>query len=129
MIAYLSLGARRILPYSSSALAYFLNSPNYIKPPRTTNFIRIIIGDGILVAEYDAHKRQRRILTPAFGISHIREITPHFWMKANQLADAWIPVVEKQSEEGIDVTKWMTRVTLDIIGLAGKSVEEDFTNP
>jgi cytochrome P450 len=107
------------MPYSSSALAYFLNSPNYIKPPRTSNFIRIIFGDGLLTAEYDEHKRQRRILTPAFGVSHIRQITPHFWMKANQLAEAWERVVQNQPEEGIDVTKWMSRVTLDIIGLAG----------
>src|SRR5277367_2882776 len=108
------------MPYSSSALAYFLNSPNYIKPPRTSNFIRIIFGDGLLTAEYDEHKRQRRILTPAFGVTHIRRITPHFWTKANQLVEVWKPLVESQPEEGIDVLKWMSRVTLDIIGLAGK---------
>jgi cytochrome P450 len=119
MIAYPSLGARRIVPYTSASLSLFLNSPNYIKPPRASNFIRILIGEGIVVAEYDEHKRQRRILTPAFGVTHIRQITPHFWMKANQLAEEWRPIVEAQPENGIDVMKWMNRVTLDIIGLAG----------
>ena len=119
MIAYPSLGVRRILPYTPASLSVFLNSPNYIKPPRASNFIRIVIGDGIVVAEYDEHKRQRRILTPAFGVTQIRQITPHFWMKAKQLAEEWRPLVEAQPEEGIDVMKWMNRVTLDIIGLAG----------
>ena len=119
MIAYISLGASRIVSYSPVALSVFLNSPNYIKPPRTSNFIRLLIGGGIIVAEYDEHKRQRRILTPAFGVSHIRQITPHFWMKANQLAEEWRPVVDAQPEGGIDIMKWMNRLTLDIIGLAG----------
>jgi cytochrome P450 len=119
MISYISLGSRRILPYTPAALSFFLNSPNYIKPPRASHFIRILIGDGIITAEYDEHKRQRRILTPAFGVSHIREITPHFWTKANQLTEEWRPLVESKPEEGIDVMKWMNRATLDIIGLAG----------
>lgn len=84
-----------------------------------------MIGAGILTAEYDEHKRQRRILTPAFAVGHIRHITPHFWAKANQLADIWIPVVKNQPPEGIDVMTWMNRVTLDIIGLAGFGFDFD----
>jgi cytochrome P450 len=123
MIAYPSLGVRRVVPYTPAALSVFLNSPNYIKPPRASNFVRIMIGDGLVAAEYDEHKRQRRILTPAFGVTHIREITPHFWTKANQLVEVWKPIVESQPKEGIDVLKWMSRVTLDIIGLAGKIIQ------
>ena len=118
-ISYLSLGATRIVPYSPAALAFFLNSPNYIKPPRASNFIRIIIGDGIVVAEHDEHKRQRRILTRAFALSYIRQIMPHFWSKAIQLTEEWRPIVESQPGAVIDVLRWMNRVTLDIIGLAG----------
>jgi cytochrome P450 len=78
-----------------------------------------MIGDGLVSAEYDVHKRQRRILTPAFGVSHIRAITPHFWYKANQLTHHIAAEVDLQPKEGIDVMRWMNRVTLDIIGLAG----------
>src|SRR5271156_5095535 len=119
MITYNYLSGRRLVPYSPAALSYFLNSPNYVKPPRTTNFIRVLIGDGILTAEYEEHRRQRRILTPAFAISHIRTLTPHFWNKARQLVDAMKPVVERKPEGGIDVAAWLNRVTLDIIGVAG----------
>ena len=119
MISYYHLGGRRLVPYSPSALSYFLNTPNYVKPPRATNFIRILIGDGILTAEYEEHRRQRRILTPAFAISHIRTLTPHFWNKARQLVEVMSPVVETKPEAGIDVAAWLNRVTLDIIGVAG----------
>jgi cytochrome P450 len=119
MMSYSFLGSRRIVPYSPAALSHFLTSPTYVKPERTTHFIKIVFGDGILTAEHEEHKRQRRILNPAFAVYHIREITPHFWMKANQLVEAWKPVVANQPDEGIDVTTWMNRVTLDIIGLAG----------
>jgi cytochrome P450 len=81
-----------------------------------------MIGDGLLTAEYDVHKRQRRILTPAFAVGHIREITPHFWFKAKQLAESWVPLANASSD-GIEVLPWMNRVTLDIIGLAGLSRE------
>lgn len=119
MIAYSLLGQRCIAPYSPSALSIFLNSTNYIKPPRTTHFVKFMIGDGLVNAEYEVHKRQRRILTPAFGVSHIRAITPHFWYKATQLAQHLSVEVDEQRKEGIDVMRWMNRVTLDIIGLAG----------
>jgi len=79
----------------------------------------MMIGDGLVNAEYDVHKRQRRILTPAFGVSHIKAITPHFWYKANQLAHHIGMEADLQPAEGIDVMRWMNRVTLDIIGLAG----------
>lgn len=81
-----------------------------------------MIGGGLLTSEYDVHKRQRRILTPAFAVGHLRSITPHFWAKANQLVKIWEPLVDNLPEEGIDVTKWMSRVTLDIIGLAGRAL-------
>jgi cytochrome P450 len=119
MIAYRSLGHWGILPYGPSALSAFLSSPNYIRPPISANFVKTMIGDGLLIAEYDEHKRQRRILTPAFGVGHIRAITPHFWAKGKQLVELWDPIVESQSEEGIEVLQWMNRLTLDIIGISG----------
>jgi cytochrome P450 len=126
MIAYSSLGASRIIPYSSAALAFFLNNPNYIKPQRTTNFIKVMIGDGLITAEHDSHKRQRRILTPAFAVAHIKAITPHFWTKANQLAEKWEELCQAPPEEGIEVTNWTSRATLDVIGLAGTNSQERY---
>lgn len=122
VIAYSFLGASRLVPYSPAALAFFLNSPNYIKPQRTNNFIKVMIGDGILTAEHEVHKRQRRILTPAFAVSHVRAITPHFWTKANQLAEKWELLCQTPPEEGIEVSNWTSRATLDVIGLAGITI-------
>ena len=119
MISALSNGGRTILPYSSAAIAAFVNSPNYIKSPSAVDFIKEFLGGGLVTAEYDEHRRQRRILTPAFAVGHIREIAPHFWFKTNQLVEYWEPLVENQGKEGIEVLQWMNRLALDIIGVAG----------
>ena len=119
MITYDILGTRNIIAYSPSALSIILHSPNFILPPQSLSFVKSVIGGGILTVEHDEHKRQRRIMSPAFGIGHIREIIPQFWFKANELAEQFSVEVEKQRDEGIEVMQWMERTSLDFIGLAG----------
>jgi cytochrome P450 len=79
----------------------------------------VTIGGGVLTAECDEHKRQRRILTPAFGVAHLRKIAPIFWQKANELVEVLDVKVQSQPFGGIDLTQSINRATLDIIGLAG----------
>jgi cytochrome P450 len=119
MIAFTFLCQTRLLPYEPASISPFLNSPNYTKPPSSADFLKKMLGDGLLIAEFEDHKRQRRILNPAFAVGHLRRITQHFWLKANQLVECWKPLVENQDKEGIEVLEWMSRVALDIIGLAG----------
>jgi len=73
-------------------------------------------------------------LAPAFTASHIKSLTPIFFQKAEQLRDIWLqqlqvhnsdPITnEKQGIKGprIDVLGWLSRATLDIIGLTGHSI-------
>ena len=122
MIAYSCLGARTVWPYSPTALSYFLNSSNYIKPPWASGFIRVIVGDGLLSAEHEEHKRQRRILNPAFAVRYLGHNIPYFWMKAHRLVDEWNKILVNQCNENqtsIDVMPWINRLTLDTMGLAG----------
>ncbi|CAE6439371.1 unnamed protein product [Rhizoctonia solani] len=82
--------------------------------------LAVILGEGILAADEEAHRRQRRIMNPAFGALHIRNLLPTFAAKANQLRDIWGDMLHNSPEgETIDVFPWLTRVTLDVIGLAG----------
>jgi cytochrome P450 len=60
---------------------------------------------------------------PAFSFRHIKNLYPIFWSKAREVTDAMIADVHKQSgteDEGVvEVGGWASRVTLDIIGVAG----------
>ncbi|KAG9082535.1 hypothetical protein FRC07_014173, partial [Ceratobasidium sp. 392] len=83
-----------------------------------------ILGEGLLAADLDAHKRQRRIMNPSFGALQIRNLLPVFWEKSNQLRDIWLETINNSSEGvEIDVLSWLSRATLDVIGTAGFGYE------
>ncbi|KAG6813414.1 hypothetical protein H0H92_011393 [Tricholoma furcatifolium] len=91
---------------------YFI-IPNPGKP-RNTSLI------GLLVVEGDKHKQQRKVMNPAFGPSQIRELTEIFVTKALELRQRWASQIAREDGQSrIDVLSWLTRATLDIIGLAG----------
>ncbi|CAL1696958.1 unnamed protein product [Somion occarium] len=83
------------------------------------NVIRLL-GPGLLITEGEQHRQQRKIMNPAFGPAQLREFTDIFFDKALQLRNIWNSQVSKNSgSTRIDVLNWMSRMTLDIIGLAG----------
>ena len=80
---------------------------------------RIILGDGLVIAEGETHERQRKVLSPAFATGYIREIVPIFVQKGDELVNALGERLSSQSTaEGMDVSDLLTRSTLDIIGSA-----------
>ncbi|KAJ7606355.1 cytochrome P450, partial [Mycena polygramma] len=64
------------------------------------------------------------IQNPAFGVAQIRVVTEIFVEKAVQLRDIWMSQVTKENGEArIDVLSWLRRMTLDVIGQAGGSID------
>ncbi|KAF8161957.1 cytochrome P450 [Mycena galopus ATCC 62051] len=86
-----------------------------------------IVGPGILVVEGDQHKQQRKIMNPAFGIPQVRELTEIFVDKSIQLRDIWAAQVAKSTNgvARVEVLSWLSKATLDIIGLAGFNYKID----
>ncbi|PRP87542.1 hypothetical protein PROFUN_00753 [Planoprotostelium fungivorum] len=92
---------------------------DYPKPSQMRNFISLLLGQGLLVAEGAEHKKQRRALDSAFSLPRIKEITPIFWGPGRSLK-IWQDMVPSSTESvRLDVLPWLSRCTLDIIGLAG----------
>ncbi|KAG8812856.1 hypothetical protein FRC17_001789, partial [Serendipita sp. 399] len=58
---------------------------------------------------------------PSFGISQIREVTPIFTAKSGELRDVLISRLESEgtNQVRVDMLSYLSRTTLDIIGLAG----------
>ncbi|KAK8126135.1 cytochrome P450 [Apiospora kogelbergensis] len=132
----------RIMPTSPKALADVLVTRNYDfeKPSQIRNSIGRILGIGVLLAEGDQHKVQRRNLMPAFAFRHVKDLYPVFWHKSREAIQAMTSEVtegakkqataqkdtQRESEtprrEGwasFEVSEWASRATLDIIGVAG----------
>ncbi|KAJ7465309.1 cytochrome P450 [Mycena latifolia] len=133
------IGGCRLMTTDPVAVAHILgNAYDYPKPDFVRDSLATMAAghDGLLTVEGDAHKRQRKILTPAFSSSHIKSLTPIFWDKATKLRDIWLHTAsqaddEKESNDSksnssvppgyarVDVLMWLGRATLDAIGLAG----------
>lgn len=107
---------------------------DFTKPPNFTQGLGRILGIGILLAEGDEHRTQRRNLSPAFSFRHVKDIYPIFWQKSRELVDCLAVAsattdapskestgdAEPQHAPGsIDVGDWTSRATLDIIGVSG----------
>ncbi|KAI1170549.1 cytochrome P450 [Nemania sp. FL0916] len=136
VLRYLGLAnAERVLVTGPRALSEVLVTKNYHfeKPSAMRNSIGRILGVGVLLAEGDEHKIQRKNLMPAFAFRHVKDLYPVFWNKTREVVQAMTkdiaagaaekptsPDPEKsQKSTVIEVGNWASRVTLDIIGVAG----------
>ncbi|KAM3075738.1 hypothetical protein ACMFMG_007867 [Clarireedia jacksonii] len=115
-----------LVPTSPLVLRTILadNSYDYEKPYGVRKFLKLILGEGPILAEGSLHKFQRKHLLPAFQVKNIRELYPVFWSKALGLVQGIsqeiteTSTVEKHNEACVEFNEWATRVTLDVIGVA-----------
>ncbi|CAG8818319.1 5710_t:CDS:2, partial [Gigaspora margarita] len=74
-------------------------------------------GDGILLAEGDSHKRQRKMMNPSFAFANVKEMVPTFVQAGHKLKDIWMKQIGNNKEERITITTVIPKITLDVIGL------------
>ncbi|KAJ7250417.1 cytochrome P450 [Mycena rebaudengoi] len=118
------LGQKQIILLDPKALTHFYTSERttYVKTENERFFIAKMFGRGVLWAEGETHKRQRKALTPAFKNAAIRRLTAVFYDSAYKLKSFWDATLESTSDGAIiEVEHWMNRIALDSIGLAGFS--------
>ncbi|KDQ20465.1 hypothetical protein BOTBODRAFT_26477 [Botryobasidium botryosum FD-172 SS1] len=110
----------RLITFDTRAITHILHRAveNYPKPWQSRAIIARLIGEGLFVSEGDQHKRQRKILNPAFSGQSLRDLIPTFVDKAEELRDRWASLIASGTEH-IDCAPWLGRATFDIIGLAG----------
>ncbi|KAJ9210545.1 hypothetical protein DTO166G4_7857 [Paecilomyces variotii] len=132
---YLVGNMERVLVVSPKALSEVLTLKSYDfrKPDLARISLERITGNGVLLAEGDEHKRQRKNLMPAFSYRHVKNLYPVFWAKAvemvQMIGDELRSKPNSQEEEDDDdktiiVGDWASRATLDAISIA--SMGRDF---
>ncbi|KAI9718714.1 MAG: hypothetical protein M1812_003888 [Candelaria pacifica] len=131
VIRYLGMfNSERIMPTNPKAFSEVLTLKSYDfqKPKLLRSGLGRILGIGILLAEGDEHKAQRKNLMPAFAYRHVKDLYPIFWSKAAEVTQAMTKKVqdtdsatdEKTPDSSVlEVADWCSRATLDIIGVAG----------
>ncbi|KAK9430534.1 cytochrome P450 [Lipomyces doorenjongii] len=133
---YGSFRSERLAPKSHAALQTILQTASYsfVKPDFARKSLAIVVGDGLLNAEGDSHKRQRKLLMPAFSFGHIKSLTPVFVEKSLALSKHIASMLDndaavsdervfKPGEKIIDLDPLVHATTLDIIFNAGFGTE------
>jgi cytochrome P450 len=88
------------------------NNKNYGKQTRGYASLRYVLGNGLLTAEGEFWKRQRRIAQPAFHRQRIASFGRAMVRAASQAAESF----EARRGQVIDVAEEMMRLTLRIVG-------------
>lgn len=117
----------RVLLTNPKTLAEVLSTKNYefIKPAHFISALGRILGVGVLLAEGNEHKQQRKNLMPAFAYRHIKDLCPLFWEKSMEMVNGISAAIKEPGEAKeetfniIEAGEWGSRATLDIIGMAG----------
>ena len=102
---------------------YFFNHPELIRDVLVTkdrSFMKgralqrtkILLGEGLLTSEGELHRRQRRLMAPAFHRERVTRYAEVMIANAVRTADAW------RDGETIDVAHEMMRLTLSIVAQA-----------
>ncbi|KAJ6453867.1 cytochrome P450 [Mycena vitilis] len=123
--------ARDLYTTDTRALTHILINDNlYQKGPVAKKFVTHFLGNGLLAVEMEEHRRQRKVVNPAFGVPQIRELTPIFNQKSVQLRDIWTRQIGNDTGTSrIDVFAWLRKMTLDVIGEAGFNYQFNALEP
>ncbi|KAJ7662429.1 cytochrome P450 [Mycena rosella] len=105
----------------TKALHHILASTHIYQKSEPVRFsLGRIVGEGLLVVEGDVHRQQN----PAFGAPQIRELTGIFVEKSIQLRDIWATQISGDGGIArVEIVSWLSKATLDIIGLADRPDE------
>ncbi|KAH7324675.1 cytochrome P450 [Stachybotrys elegans] len=106
-------------------------SYDYVKPPNVSNFLRLVLGNGLILSEGDQHKFQRKNIAPAFNFRHIKNLYPMMWTKAVEMTNllrSQITQREAKDSNVVELRSWGSKIAMDIIGVAGLGREFNMLN-
>ncbi|KAH7907652.1 cytochrome P450 [Hygrophoropsis aurantiaca] len=118
------LGRSYIILNDAKAIAHFYAQARdiYVNSVLSKNILQNLVGKGLLWADGEDHKRQRKSLTPAFTSAAIRKLTSIFYDTAHKAKTEWDnKLLDCADGTVIEVQSWMSRISLDTIGIAGFS--------
>ncbi|OCK82682.1 cytochrome P450 [Lepidopterella palustris CBS 459.81] len=91
---------------------------SFVKPAFWTRLVGEIAGLGLLFAEGEEHKKQRRLLASPFQFSNIKNLLPIFNAKGSELTSMFAKQIAEDSQKLIKESAPMSNIALDIVGLA-----------
>ncbi|KZT30089.1 cytochrome P450 [Neolentinus lepideus HHB14362 ss-1] len=114
------LGLNKLVIADPKAIQYVLNAAAYDfpKPAPLRAFIIALSGPHLIWAEGDVHKKQRRIMSPAFGAYEMKALHPVFKHHAENLVAQWKDALvntDDNESRVIDVHRSLNSTTLNAL--------------
>ncbi|KAI6037500.1 cytochrome P450 [Pisolithus marmoratus] len=120
-------GEKRIMLCDPKAIAHVLSRDtwSYVGIPGHKASVLRVVGKGLIWAEGESHRRQRRSIAPSFNSTAIRKLGPAIHKTVERLKMAWESKIDANGSGSVvlDVHKWMSYVSLDSFGIAGFSYD------
>jgi cytochrome P450 len=117
--------ARGVLVNEPETIRHILvtNAANYPKDDNQLAILKPLLGQGLLTADGDVWRRNRKLAAPIFQHSSVREFAPLFVAAAERSVRRLL-----ESGKPFAIDHEMTRLTLDIIGssVLGADIGDDF---
>ncbi|RDX46459.1 cytochrome P450 [Lentinus brumalis] len=78
----------------------------------------LMFGPGLISIDGEWHKKQRKILNPAFSLAALRQTVPIMYGVSYKLRDALLSRVTDGDWTEIDMLSWISRGTLELVAQA-----------
>ncbi|EIN08588.1 cytochrome P450 [Punctularia strigosozonata HHB-11173 SS5] len=93
------------------------NASNFPRPEIDRIVLESWFGNGLFCAEGEEHKRQRRMLNPAFSNQSVEEVSHIFYDLAYQLVDKWETMLDGKKSSAFDIAATIHVMTMDAISM------------
>ena len=123
-IGLVRLGSRSLLLVSSPELIHAVlveQADHFEKSPLFRRVMEPILGNGLVTSENAFHKRQRKLIAPAFPHRQLTSLVPLMAQATEHLQSQW------QDGEVIDLARQMTQLTL-VISLGRERLKSDLNS-
>ncbi|KAI1503986.1 cytochrome P450 3A5 [Biscogniauxia marginata] len=103
---------------------------DFIKPEFIHRSVGEIVGTGLLLAEKQEHKRQRRLVLNVFSVPNIKKLLPVFQEEARLMVKSIKQKLQEEPTGDIDVLSIFSKAALNSIGLAAMGIKlENLKDP
>ncbi|KAI1096653.1 cytochrome P450 [Rostrohypoxylon terebratum] len=127
-IRYISFAGNEVLLVNSLAAHKAVLQTHvyeFVKPPFFARLVGEITGIGLLFAEGEFHKRERKLLAGPFSVPSMRKLVPVFREKAKDLSEEFERLLGENSHGTVEAMETLSKSTMDTIGITVLGIELD----
>ncbi|KAI0490565.1 cytochrome P450 3A5 [Xylaria cf. heliscus] len=127
-IRYLSIAGKEALVVNSLAAHKAVVQTHvydFVKPPFSARLVGEIVGKGLLFAEGEDHRNQRKLLAGPFSIPSMRKIFPVFQRESESLSKVFEKALGDRAYASIEVIDTLSKSTMGTIGVTVLGIELD----